>query len=265
MTDKLPADVLDVISTRLEARGTHEYFREMLHEYLDAVEIDSAAKVLEIGCGTGVATREIVGRPQFNGKIVATDLSEHLVKVAGELAAQEGMSDTLQFVAADCRNLDFPNDSFDVVIAHTLVSHVPGPLQVLKEMARLVKSNGKVAVFDGDYASLSWSNEDPTKAQEYDEKIQSAVITNPRVMREMPRLMREAGFTIDQTFSYVLAEMGSADFWAPALESMRRLVPNSGVMSAEEINAWVDARFKESEEGAFFGVSNFYSIVASCA
>ncbi len=48
MTDKLDDSILDVISTRLEARGEHAYFREMLHDYLDKVQIDSANTVLEI-------------------------------------------------------------------------------------------------------------------------------------------------------------------------------------------------------------------------
>ena len=174
MTDKLNNSILDVISTRLEARGTHAYFREMMHEYLDAVEIDSANQILEIGCGTGVAAREIAGRENFSGHITATDLSPGLVKIARELAAKEGKSESIEFRVGDCRQLEMPDSSFDIVIAHTLISHVPNPIDVLHESARLVKPGGKIVFFDGDYASLSWSNENPTKAKEYDEKIQNA-------------------------------------------------------------------------------------------
>jgi hypothetical protein len=61
---------------------------------------------------------------------------------------------------------------------------------------------------------LPWS----LKGKEYDEAIQSAVITNTRVMRQMPRLLQEASLEIMTSFSYILAEMGTADFWVPALE-----------------------------------------------
>jgi hypothetical protein len=56
--------------------------------------------------------------------------------------------------------------------------------------------------------------------------------------------------------------MGKADFWVPALESFRKLLPQSGVMTGEEANAWVDARLQESAEGVFFGASNYYSYAA---
>ena len=52
-----------------------------------------------------------------------------------------------------------------------------------------------------------------------------------------------------------------ADFWVSAIESFRKLVPQAGVLSSEEINSWADARLKESENGTFFGASNFYSYI----
>jgi hypothetical protein len=60
----------------------------------------------------------------------------------------------------------------------------------------------------------------------------------------------------------VVADIGTVDFWIPALESFRRLVPQSGVMDQEAIDAWADARLRESDEGAFFGASNYYAYVA---
>ena len=60
-----------------------------------------------------------------------------------------------------------------------------------------------------------------------------------------------------------MADIGAADFWAPAIESFRKLLPQSGVMTATEIAAWADARLRESEEGAFFAASNFSASVAS--
>lgn len=155
------------------------------------------------------------------------DLSPGLVAIARELAAKEGKSEAIEFRTGDCRQLDIPDGSFDIVIAHTLISHVPNPIDVLQETTRLVKPGGKVVFFDGDYGSLSWSNKDPSKAKEYDEKIQSAIITNLRVMNDMPRLMRQAGLEVIDSYFYVLAEIGyvlaeidQADFWAPALESV---------------------------------------------
>ena len=67
--------------------------------------------------------------------------------------------------------------------------------------------------------------------------IISGVVTSPRVMRQMPRLLQGAGLQLVASFPYFLAEVGRADFWVPAIESFRRLVPKSGAMTEEEANA----------------------------
>ncbi len=256
--------LLDVIATRLEARASHPFFRKMMHDYLGAMDIDAVRNVVDLGCGTGVAAREIAGRENFSGRVLGVDLSSHLIDLAHRLSKQEGKGDRIEFQAGDTRKLALPDSSFDAVVAHTLVSHVDDPLAVLKEAARLVKTDGLIGIFDGDYASLTFSHENPDKGREYDEAIQQAVITQPRVMRQMPRLLREAGLELVSSFSYVLAETGRAEFWIPALESFRKLIPKSGTMTSEEINGWVDARLRESDESVFFGASNFYAYVAKC-
>ena len=262
MTDTLPEPILEVIATRLEARGQHPAFQCMLHDYLDAMEIDQAATVLDLGCGTGVAMRAIAARPGFGGVVTGIDLSPHLLDIARQLAADEGVSDRLRFMVGDSRDLDLPDGAFDAVVAHTLVSHVDDPRAVLAETQRLVKPGGMIGIFDGDYASLTFGQPDPVQGKLDDEAIQNAIVTNPRIMRQMPGLLREAGLLLVAGFPSVVADIGTADFWIPALESFRRLVPQSGAMDEATINAWVDARLQESAEGAFFGASNYYAYVA---
>jgi hypothetical protein len=49
--------------------------------------------------------------------------------------------------------------------------------------------------------------------------------------------LQAAGLQLIATFPYIVAEIGKADFWAPAIESFRRLVPQSGLMSEQEAGA----------------------------
>ena len=55
-TDRLDDSLL---VTRLEARGRHPAFENMLIDYLNGMQIDAAKTVLDMGCGTGVAARAI--------------------------------------------------------------------------------------------------------------------------------------------------------------------------------------------------------------
>jgi predicted TPR repeat methyltransferase len=65
MTDKLEDPLLEVMVSWLEVRGKHWFFQKALRDYLDAMDIDSAETVLDLGCGTGVAARTIARRAFF--------------------------------------------------------------------------------------------------------------------------------------------------------------------------------------------------------
>jgi ubiquinone/menaquinone biosynthesis C-methylase UbiE len=262
VTDQLSDSILEVVATRLEDRGKFQSFQKMMKEYLDAMNIDSAKTVLDLGCGTGVATRGIIHRNNFSGTITGIDLSSYLVEVAKQLSEEDVENGRIFFRTGDTRSLEIPDETFDAVIAHTLISHVDNPLSALKEASRIVKKGGMIGIFDGDYASLTFSHEDPRKGKEYDEAIVKALITNPRVMRQMPRFLRDASLDIIKSYSYIIADYCKVDFWTPAIESFRKLIPHSGTMTEEQINTWADARLKESEDGVFFGACNYYSYVA---
>ncbi|MBW0000309.1 MAG: methyltransferase domain-containing protein [Verrucomicrobia bacterium] len=261
ITDKLDDTLLQVAATRLEARGQNPRFRAMLTEYLDAMRIEAARTVLDLGCGTGVAARAIARRKGFTGRVTGIDLSAGLLRVAERLSTTEGVRDQIEFVLGDTRRLALPDEAFDAVVAHTVVSHVDNPLLALKEAARVVKRGGTIGIFDGDYASITFDHPDAIKGKAYDEALVSAIVTNPRLMRQMPRLLREAGLELVTSYQNVLAEIGRADFWLSALEAFRKQLPKSGAMSEEEAAVWVDGRLADSRNGVFFAACNFYSYV----
>jgi ubiquinone/menaquinone biosynthesis C-methylase UbiE len=262
ITDKLENPLLDVMVSRLEARGNHWFFQKVLGEYLDAMDIDSAGTVLDMGCGTGVAARTIARRANFSGKVTGIDLSPYLVEAAKGLASEEGLGTLIEFRSEDTRELDVPDGKFDAVVAHTLVSHVQEPLTVLEEAARVVKPGGLIAIFDGDYASMTFALDDPQQSKRYDEALINAVVTSPRVMRQMPRLIQRAGLEMIRTFPYIMAEVGEGDFWLSAIDSFEKLAPKSGVMTEEEAASWANALHEASDRGVFFGASNYYTYIA---
>jgi ubiquinone/menaquinone biosynthesis C-methylase UbiE len=261
-TDRLDDGTLQALVTRFEARGKHPVFSKMLRDYLDAMTLSDTAVVLDMGCGTGLAARAIAGRAAFRGKITGVDLSPYLVAAAKRFASEEGVAERVDFRPGDARRVEFPDSSFDAVVAHTLLSHVEEPLSVLKEAARLVKRGGTIGIFDGDYASLTFDQADAAKAETSDQLLVRALVTNPRVMRQLPRLLRGAGLELVTSFAYVLPEVGTASFWASAIEAYRRLLAKSGAMTEEEAGAWAAALRRDSDESVFFGSCNYYAYVA---
>ncbi len=262
VSDQLDDSILEVMVTRLETRARHPFFQKALTEYLDAMKVDTAAKVLDMGSGTGVASRNIARRSRFAGRITGIDLSPYLVRTAARLSQEEGLGERIDFRTGDTRSLDLSDGTFDAVVAHTLISHVDDPLAVLKEAARVVRPGGMVGIFDGDFASMTFTLADAVQTRRYDEAIIDATVTSPRVMRYMPRLIRDAGLQMVRVFPYVMADVGTADFWLSGIESFRKLVPNSGALTEQEAAQWLNSLVRDSDENVFFGACNFYSYVA---
>jgi ubiquinone/menaquinone biosynthesis C-methylase UbiE len=261
-TDQLDAATLESMVARFEARGKHPAFANMLSEYLDAMQIAPAASVLDLGCGTGLVARAIARHSGFTGSVAGIDLSPHLVAAAKRLAAEEGIGARIAFQHGDARQLPFADATFDAVVAHTLISHVPAPLAVLKEAARVLKPGSTLAVFDGDYASLTFDQPDEARAKADDAALVAAVVANPRVMGQMPRLLREAGFQLQVSFSHVLAEIGTANFWLSGIETFRHLLPRAGAMNVVAADAWARRLRAQSDDGVFFGRCNYHAFLA---
>ena len=260
-TDQLEEVSLKAIVQRLESRANHPQFARMLLEYLEAIEIDSRKTVLDLGCGTGMVSRKIAAREGFSGSVLGIDLSPYLVRAAETFAGEEGLSDALTFQSGDTGSLALEDNHFDAVIAHTLLSHVEDPLSIVLEAARVLKPGGVGVIFDGDFASRTFSQSDPLQSWRDDETLNLAMVASPFVMRQMPRLLREAGLRLTACFPNVLAEVGKADFWKGSIESNRRLIPQNGAMTRERTEAWATALLDASEEGVFFGAANYYSFV----
>ena len=261
-TDELDESTLAALVTRFETRGKNPHFARMLADYLGAMQIARDGVVLDLGCGTGLAARSIARSAGFCGRVIGVDLSPYLAAAAKRLADDEELAERVEFHAADVHSLSFEEGAFDAVVAHTLLSHVDDPLSVLEEAARLLKPGGTIGIFDGDYASLTFGHADAAKGKANDEALIGALVTNPRVMRQLPRLLRAAGLELATSFSYVLAEIGTPDFWASAIEAYRRLVAKAGVMTEDEANTWAGELRSDAEAGVFFGSSNYYAYVA---
>ena len=95
-----------------------------------------------------------------------------------------------------------------------------------------------------------------------DEAVIGALVANPWVMRQLPRLLRTAGLELVATFSHVLAEIGRADFWSSAIEAYRRLVASTGAMPRQQADAWADRLRSDSDDGVFFGTCNYFAYIA---
>ena len=158
-TDELDEPTLRGIADVLELRGRHPQQVAIRASYLDLVPDWTGKRVLEIGCGTGVVSREIARRVGPDGSVLALDPSPVFLARARELARADGI-ENVAFQVADARALELPDEAFDLAVAVTVLCHVPGREQVLRELCRVVRPGGQVLIMDGDYASNQLAHPD---------------------------------------------------------------------------------------------------------
>ena len=202
-------------------------------------------------------------RDGFDGTVTGVDQSPEFIAAAARLADADGVGDRVDFVVGDVHGLDFAAASFDAAVAHTLVSHVRDPLAVLAEAARVTRPGGAVAVFDGDYASLTFGSSDPLLGQAMEEALQSMIMSSPRVMRELPRLLPGAGLRLTAAQGHVYAEAGSSSFLLNLAETYGPLAASAGVLPAADVAAWLADQRHSAEDGTFFAACNYYAYTAA--
>jgi ubiquinone/menaquinone biosynthesis C-methylase UbiE len=256
------AATLERFVERLELRGKDPTFVAYREAYLRLIDLPRAAAVLDLGCGTGVVARAIAAHDGFAGTVTGIDQSPDFIAVADTLAADEGVFDRVEFAVADAHRLPFGAARFDAAVAHTLISHVRDPLTVLTEAARVVSPGGFVAVFDGDYASLTFDCSNPSLGERMEPALQSTIMSSPRVMRELPRLLPQAGLRLTATQAHVYAEAGSSTFMLNLAETYAPLTATTGQLPAADVDAWLADQRRSAARGTFFAACNYYAYIA---
>jgi ubiquinone/menaquinone biosynthesis C-methylase UbiE len=224
--------------------------------YLEVMDMPAAAEVVELGCGTGVVARAIAARDGFAGRVTGVDQSPEFIAAAERYAADEGVA--VRFLVGDAHAVDLPAGGFDAVVAHTLVSHARDPLAVLAEAARLARPGGSVAVFDGDYAALTFGVSDARLGAAMERALHGVTMSVPGVMRQLPRLLQEAGLELVATQAHVYAEAGASTFFLGLAETFAPLVE----APAADVEAWLADLRRSAEDGTFFAACNYYAFVA---
>jgi SAM-dependent methyltransferase len=121
--------------------------------------LERGAALLDVGCGPGTITADLA-ELVAPGRVTAIDAAREVLDEARQVLAERGM-DNAELAVADAHAMNFPDASFDVVHAHQILHHVADPVRVLREMRRVCRPGGIVAVRETDYAAMTWYPESP--------------------------------------------------------------------------------------------------------
>ena len=230
---------------------------------LDSLKPDM--KILDVGCGPGTITADLAAIVH-KGQVIGLEHAPDVLKQAQNTADQRGLTN-VQFTVGDVHSLEYPDNTFDVVHAHQVLQHLGDPIQALREMRRVTKPGGIVAVRDGDYSAMTWYPE-VNGMEEWRElylKVARAIGGEPNAGRKLHAWARKAGFNPRQitatagTWCYYTPEERAwwSGLWADRIvgSSFARSAIDNGLATGDELQKAAEVWRKwGAEEDGWFAV-----------
>lgn len=203
---------MDAMSGRSERDYTHGYSAAAVSEMANRTADSHAAFFLPylsesshvLDCGSGPGSISIgVAQRVPAGRVTGIDIDPGQVKIATDRAISEAVSN-VEFRQASLYEIPFGDDAYDAVFAHAVLEHIRHPLDVLKEMFRVLKPGGIVALRHPVVSSRVWSPPAPPEVQRAEAMWIEQWRRNggdPDFGKNQAKLMATVGFKIVSTSS----------------------------------------------------------------
>lgn len=114
---------------------------------VSALELRPGAAVLDLATGTGDLAI-MVARTHPDVRVTGVDPSEKMLEVGRKKLTETGLSERIELLVGDAQALNFADRSFDGLCIAFGIRNVPDRLQALREMARVTKALGRVAILE---------------------------------------------------------------------------------------------------------------------
>jgi ubiquinone/menaquinone biosynthesis C-methylase UbiE len=114
---------------------------------LSLVRARPGAEILDLGTGTADIPVRMLQR-DAHVRIVAVDLAAEMLRLAAKKLETAGVAGRCRLVHVDAKALPLPPRSFDMVMSNSTAHHLPEPLVLFEQIARVVKEGGAVIVRD---------------------------------------------------------------------------------------------------------------------
>jgi len=242
----------------LEARA-HTPDQQRLHAaVVAALDPQPDARVLDLGCGTGVITRQLAMCVGATGSVLGVDVSATMLKVAKAQSAHP----TLRFEQGDATALQYEDGRFDHAVAARLLMHVPHPHVVLGELRRVVRPGGRLALLERDWGTFAVDHSDRVLTRRIMDWRCDTIDGDNWMGRKLPRLCAKGGWQVRTVEPLVSVARDEQTTLVGSLRHAARLALEHHVLSAAEHDAWVGEIERRLVEKTFFATINDNLVIA---
>src|SRR5215470_13953729 len=161
----------------------------MTRKVTDTLGLRAGEHVLDAGCGPG-ETAMYLAR-QFGVRVTGVTVSQYEIDAANERARAAGLADQVRVEYGDYTGLDYPDGSFDAVLALESLQNAPDERVVLAELYRVLRPGGRISFSDFSLESAA----EPERVAKFMETLK---------LRALPSLAQwleytaEAGFQVEE-------------------------------------------------------------------
>lgn len=145
---------------RLDAVAASPFWRDVRQRMAALLDLQPSQRVLDVGCGTGDELRRLAPLLAPGGCAVGVDKSADMIAEASARCSVAVQVD-VDFRQGDAQDLRFCDGVFDACRAERILQHVAHPERAVREMLRILRSGGRLALSEPDYATLIVSGGDP--------------------------------------------------------------------------------------------------------
>jgi SAM-dependent methyltransferase len=215
-----------------------------------AIAARPGEQVLDLGCGPGFTTLDLLDAVGPTGGAVGVDVSDAMLGVAARRCAGHPGA---RFVPGDATALPVEDGRFDAALAVQVLEYVADVPAALAELHRALHPGGRLVVWDIDWPTLSWHSADPDRMarvlRSWDEHL-----THPSLPSVLGAHLRAAGFTDVAVAAHAFAslDLDPDRFATVVLDLVHGYVGGRPEVAEADVEAWHAEQVALDAAGAFW-------------
>ena len=201
------------------------------------LQLDTGHVVVDVGCGPGADLRAYAEAVGPTGRVIGVDHDDELIRHARDETAD---LPTVSIEMADAHRLPVESRSVDRVHIDRMLQHVTSPATVIGEAARVLRDAGRVVCVEPDWATLIIDHPDVAAGRAYTNYNVEHTARNATVGRALPRLLRDAGLSLDSIIPATVVFTDTAE--AENVLTIRSVTEGAvvaGHLSSDQGRSWL--------------------------